>query len=71
MNKRDDLFIIQIRLFRLAQLKWNKTAKECEEIFKQNKIFEYIATCYEEYHVQGDDANLADIERYIRRGNNV
>lgn len=27
MNKRDDLFIIQIKLFRLAQLKWNKTTK--------------------------------------------
>ncbi len=65
MNKRDDLFIIQIRLFRLAQLKWNKTAEECEKIFKQNKIFEYIATCYEIYHVQGDDANLADIEKYL------
>ena len=66
MNKRDDLFIIQIRLFRLSQLKWNKTAEECKKIFKQNKIFEYIATCYEIYHVQGDNANLADIEQYMK-----
>ena len=66
LNKRDDIFMLQVRLFRLAQLKWNKSAEECEQIFKKYGLNEYIETCYEEYHVQGDEANLADLEHYLK-----
>ena len=66
LNKRDDIFMLQVRLFRLAQLKWNKSAEECEQLFKKYDLNEYIETCYEEYHVQGDEANLADLEHYLK-----
>ena len=66
LNKRDDIFMLQVRLFRLAQLKWNKSAEECEQIFKKYELNEYIETCYEEYHIQGDEANLADLEHYLK-----
>lgn len=66
LNKRDDIFMLQVRLFRLAQLKWDKSAEECEQIFKKYGLNEYIETCYEEYHVQGDEANLADLEQYLK-----
>ena len=66
LNKRDDIFMLQVRLFRLAQLKWNKSAEECEQIFKKYGLNECIETCYEEYHVQGDEANLADLEHYLK-----
>lgn len=66
LNKRDDIFMLQVRLFRLAQLKWNKSAEECEQIFKKYGLNEYIETCYEEYHVQGDEANLADLEHHLK-----
>lgn len=66
LNKRDDIFMLQVRLFRLVQLKWNKSAEECEQIFKKYGLNEYIETCYEEYHVQGDEANLADLEHYLK-----
>lgn len=66
LNKRDDIFMIQVRLFRLAQLKWDKSAEECEQLFKKYELNEYIETCYEEYHVQGDEANLADLEHYLK-----
>jgi len=66
MTQKDDIFLIQIRLFRLAQQRWKKTAEECEAIFTKNDINKYIATCYEEYHVQGDEANLNDIEAYLQ-----
>ena len=65
LNKRDDIFMIQVRLFRLAQLKWDKSAEECEQLFKKYDLNEYIETCYEEYHVQGDEANLADLEHHL------
>ena len=66
LNKRDDIFMLQVRLFRLAQLKWDKSAEECEQLFKKYDLNEYIETCYEEYHVQGDEANLADLEHYLK-----
>ncbi len=66
LNKRDDIFMLQVRLFRLAQLKWDKSAEECEQLFKKYELNEYIETCYEEYHVQGDEANLADLEHYLK-----
>lgn len=65
LNYKDDLFMLQVRLFRLAQIRWDKNPKECEAIFNKYDINSYIETCYEEYHVQGDDANFDDIENYL------
>ena len=72
LNRRDDLFMLQVRLFRLAQIRWDKKAAECEEIFDKYEVNDYIETCYEEYHVQGDEANMDDIEKYLRnKGANI
>lgn len=65
-KQADDLFLIQIRLFRLAQSKWNLDEEKCSKIFNKYKIYDYIETCYEFFHVQGDEANLTDIEKYLK-----
>lgn len=65
-KREDDLFLIQIRLFRLAQNKWNLDEKECSNLFNKYKIYDYIETCYEFFHLQGDEANLTDIENYLK-----
>ncbi len=65
-NKADDLFLIQIRLFRLAQDRWNIDEEKCSDIFNKYKIYDYIETCYDFFHIQGDEANLADIELYLK-----
>ena len=36
-KQSDDLFLIQIRLFRLAQNKWNIDEQKCSEIFGELK----------------------------------
>ncbi len=64
-KQADDLLLIQIRLFRLAQDKWNLDEKKCSEIFNKYKVYDYIETCYGFFHIQGDDANLSDIESYL------
>lgn len=64
--QKEDLYQIQVRLFRFAQLKWDISAIKCSEIFNKYNIYSYIETCYEIYHVQGDEASLADIERYVK-----
>ena len=67
LNYKDDLFMLQVRLFRLAQIRWNKSSQECETIFTNYDVNKYIETCYEEYHVQGDNTNLTDIENYLSK----
>ena len=66
LNQQDDLFLLQVRLFRLAQTKWNVDSKKCSEIFKKYKIYDYIETCYEFFHIQGDEENLNDINNYLK-----
>lgn len=58
--------MLQVQLFRMAQLRWDMTSEECERIFKEYALNEYIKTCYEEYHVQGDEANFADLEKFLK-----
>ena len=65
MNQQEDIFLLQVRLYRLAQLKWNVDSRRCSEIFNKYKIYDYIETCYEFFHVQGDEANFDDIMKYL------
>ena len=64
-NPKGDLFLIQVRLLRLAQLKWGITPEDCVKVFDKYNVYDYIATCYEEFHIQGDEASLRDIEDYL------
>lgn len=66
LNQQDDLFLLQVRLFRLAQTKWNVDSKKCSEIFNEYKIYDYIETCYEFFHIQGDEENFNDINNYLK-----
>lgn len=66
LNQQDDLFLLQVRLFRLAQMKWNVDLKKCSEIFNKYKIYDYIETCYEFFHIQGDEENFNDINNYLK-----
>ena len=63
-NQRE-IFLIRTRLFRLLQIRHGLTAEQCEELFRKFGLYEYIEDCYEEYHVQGDEANLSDMEEYL------
>ena len=65
-EKADDIFQIQIRLFRQFQTNEHLNANDAEAIFQKYDVFEYIKICYEEYHVQGDDANLCDLYQYLK-----
>ena len=39
---------------------------ECADVFDQYRIDKYIDDAYEIFHVQGDEANFAEIDRYAR-----
>ena len=66
-QKKQDLYMLQVRLFRLAQLKWNLSSEKCSELFNKYEIYKYIETCYEFFHIQGDDTNLEDIRLFLTK----
>lgn len=57
-----DITDMQCWVFRLAQKKWNISAKKCTEIFKKYDILRYIEECYDKLHVSGYQAALEDVE---------
>ena len=65
LKQKDELFLLQVRLFRLAQINWNVDSKKCSEIFNKYEIYDYIETCYDFFHIQGDEENFHDIMAYL------
>ena len=64
-TQKEDLYQIQVRLFRLAQMRWQVSAPKCSELFKKYDVYNYIETCYEIFHTQDDEASFSDIEKYV------
>ena len=67
MSTAEQILYMQTRLTRVAAEKWHKSLADVVGIFNRYSVLEYIESCYELFHVQGDDANLADIERLLSR----
>ena len=66
-DRREDTFMLQVRLYRMLQNRLGLSSAECNDVFDKYGVFDYIAQCYEEYHMQGDEANYADLLEYLRR----
>jgi len=57
--------------YKCVYLDWHKQngtliQKKCSEIFNKYKIYDYIETCYEFFHIQGDEENFNDINNYLK-----
>lgn len=66
-KRRDnEILHMQVRLFRMACKKWKLTTKACAELFDDFRIDQYIRDLYGLLHIQGDEANLAEIEMYLK-----
>ena len=65
MEREKDILQISIRLFIAAAEKWGLSIGKCAELFDKYEIDEYIETCYDFFHIQGDNANLTEIEHYL------
>ena len=57
---------MQVRLFQKAWRRWKLDIGTCAEIFDNYDVDKYIEDMFEVFHVQGDDANLHEIRRYLR-----
>ncbi len=65
-NKKEDIFMIQVRLYRMLQKHFGLSVDECNCVVEKYALFDYISQCYEEYHTQGDEANFEDMLKYLR-----
>ena len=66
MDRKDEMILIQVRLLRLAAKTWHKEMPEVAKLFSQFKVYDFMQDMYEEFHVQGDSANLNEVETFLR-----
>ena len=66
MDRKDEMILIQVRLLRLAAKIWHKEMPEVAKLFSQFKVYDFMQDMYEEFHVQGDSANLNEVETYLK-----
>ena len=62
----EDIADMQCWVFRMAQVRWKKSAKECTAIFKKNDILGFIADCYDSLHLNSYACALDDVETLLR-----
>ena len=66
MDLKDEMILIQVRLLRLAAKTWHKDMSEVARLFRQYNVYDFMQDMYEEFHVQGDLANLQEVETYLK-----
>ena len=66
MDEKEQILYMQTRLSRTASEKWGKSMADVIDIYSQYHVLEDIENCYEIFNVKGDEANLEDIENYLR-----
>ena len=66
MDAKNEMILLQVRLFRLAMESWQKSQQDIASLFRKNEVYKFICDMYEEFHVQGDDSNLKEIEAYLK-----
>ncbi|MBP5195233.1 MAG: DUF3791 domain-containing protein, partial [Lachnospiraceae bacterium] len=50
-DRREDIFMLQVRLYRMLQIRLGLSPDECNKVFDKYGLFDYISECYEEYHM--------------------
>lgn len=60
-----DITDMMCRIFRLAEIKWNKTPAEVSVLFQKFNVLEFISDCYGSLHLSSDLYALADIENIL------
>jgi hypothetical protein len=62
----NEVLYMEIRLVGAFSEKYKLTRAAVNEIFSKYKIWQYIESCYEVFHLNGDEYNLDDISDYLK-----
>jgi len=57
----NEITFMEIRLFRMFRERYNKQAKDVNQLFEKYGIWTYIEECYDTLHVMSDECALRDI----------
>ena len=49
----------------MATRRWGQSLHYVMQLFTKNKVLYYIEDCYDYFHLEGDEAVLDDVERYL------
>jgi len=61
MQEREQLLYMQVRIMRMAALRWHKSMAETAEIFRRQGLATLIEENYEAFHTEGDEAIYAEV----------
>lgn len=67
MSERQQILYMQVRIMRRASEKWEKPIAVIAEIFARYHVFQYMEECFGIFHVEGDEAVLHDVEKYLTK----
>jgi len=56
---------MQCRLFRMAQREWHLSPSECTDLFRNNKVFDFISDCYDSLHLSSYQRALEDVKELL------
>ena len=65
-KKQLEVMDMQCWVFRMAQIKWNMSPRDCAKLFKKYDILGFISECYELLHVRSYNCALEDVEDILR-----
>ncbi|MGN1405046.1 MAG: DUF3791 domain-containing protein [Erysipelotrichaceae bacterium] len=65
-EKQKDIVDMECWVFRMAQEKWNKSSKECADVFRQYNVLSFISDCYDFLHLNSYERALGDVEKFIQ-----
>lgn len=66
-HEKQQILYMQVRLARTASERWHKSLGDIARIFASYDVLGYIREAFGIFHVQGDEANINDIEQYLRK----
>lgn len=67
VEERYNLSHMQCWLVRMAQKKWNKTPEEIVALFRDYKLLECVAECYDFLHYNSYSCALSFLEQILAR----
>ena len=66
MDEERQITFMQARICRLAARRWRSSLHDVMQVFAENRVLYYIEDCYDYFHLEGDEAVLDDVERYLK-----
>ena len=66
MDRVDEMILLQVRVLRLAAKTWGMEMREVADLFRRNGVYGFMQDMYGEFHVQGDEANLREVEAFLK-----